>query len=311
MPIINDHFYALGTEIESGFLTDLDLSKKLCQKIRFEIAEFENHFSRFIPTSELSYLNANPNRNISVSPQMIQILVTARKIWDLTDGLVDPTIGQALIVAGYDASFELLNDSNGQTKRNSIAKHSLRDVTIDEKLKMVKIPEGVSLDFGGIGKGYILDKLLAYIEPVTQDYWLSLGGDLVVSGKNDNGKIWPIGVQNPQSLDQDIASLNLPSTRWAVATSGITKRRGIKAGVSWHHLIDPRTNKPAMNDVLAVTAVTKSALLADAFAKTILFKGSKDGIAWADRQKDLEALIITDTREFVFTKGMQRYLKIL
>jgi len=308
---INDRFYALGTTIEGGFRADQVLAEKLCEKIRLRIAEFENHFSRFLPTSELSYLNANPNREITVSPQMIEIMLAARKIWSLTDGLVDPTIGQSLIAAGYDVSFELLNNSDGQPAPARVVRRTLRDVKIDEKLNTVKIPEGTTLDFGGIGKGYILDQLINYIEPLTQDYWLSLGGDLVVSGRDGTNQHWPIGVQNPQALDQDIAELKLPSDRWAVATSGITHRRGVKAGVNWHHLINPRTGQPAMNDVLSVTVVAKSALLADAFAKTILFQGSKDGIEWANRQKDLEALVITDTQEFVFSDNMKKYLKFL
>jgi len=181
---INDRFYALGTTIEGGFRADQVLAEKLCEKIRLRIAEFENHFSRFLPTSELSYLNANPNREITVSPQMIEIMLAARKIWSLTDGLVDPTIGQSLIAAGYDVSFELLNNSDGQPAPARVVRRTLRDVKIDEKLNTVKIPEGTTLDFGGIGKGYILDQLINYIEPLTQDYWLSLGGDLVVSGRD-------------------------------------------------------------------------------------------------------------------------------
>jgi thiamine biosynthesis lipoprotein len=242
---------------------------------------------------------------------MIDILLKAKMMWQITDGLVDPTVGSALIAAGYDQSIEKLSDNIDEVAMTKVFHQSLTDVKIDPTKNQITLPIKTSLDFGGIGKGYLLDKLIPLVETQATDYWLSLGGDLVVSGTEESGQVWSIGVQNPLDHEHDLAKIQPLSGRWAIATSGITKRRGFRHGKKWHHLIDPRTGQPAVTDVLSGMAIAKTGLEADVYAKNVLLLGAEDGIAWAIKQGDFEALAITDKLELISTPGMKPLLKIL
>jgi FAD:protein FMN transferase len=247
---------------------------------------------------------------VAVSVAMMNILLCGKKIWKQTDQLIDPSIGQAVIAAGYDDSFERLSrNSAGRPKIHSATLTSFENIKLDTKNNTVFLPPESSLDFGGIGKGYVLDQLAPLISKVTKNFWLSLGGDLLVSGVDDAGQPWPVGIQDPKAHERDSATLRLPKGVWGVATSGTTKRHGVRNGVAWHHLIDPRTNKPAATDVLGATVIAPTALEADAMAKVVLIRGSKDGIAWATKHH-IEALAITDAGQMIPTAHINQYLAI-
>lgn len=242
---------------------------------------------------------------------MFSLLMTAQRIWKATDGLIDPTIGQALINAGYDIPFgQPPQDGPRELPEKVVQRVSFADVSIDQKNSTVTLPLGTTLDFGGLGKGFLLDQLTSSIERETTDYWLSFGGDILVNGSNEAGQPWAIGVQNPQFHEKDIARLVLPSGRWGIATSGTTKRKGIRHGRPWHHLIDPRTQKPSVTNVLGATVVARTALEADCYAKVVLLLGSSGGLDWA-RQKGIETLAITNEKTFYMTELMKKYLRPL
>lgn len=289
-----DQFKGLGTTVECGCRADGQQAETLFADLRQRVAQFEDKFSRFKSSSEISALNRSAGRAFAASPELISVLVTARRMWILTDGIVDPTIGEALIAAGYHRSFdELLPQTNGHSQRK-VATHSVRfsDVRINTAQRTVLLPSGVSLDFGGIGKGYLLEQLLPALHHVTDDFWLSLGGDLVIAGTDETNAVWPVLIQHPLHLDKDIARVQLQPGQWAVATSGVQKRRGVHNGVAWHHLIDPRTGKSSDSDVLAATVITNSPLLADVTAKTVVMLGVEHGLAWA-QQHNAEAIAFT------------------
>ena len=310
MPTVVTHtesFKALGTTIEGGFRAEREIAEKLWSDVHMSIAIFEARFSRFQEDSELSQLNRSAGRTFTASQPMMKILQAAQDAFRKTDGLVDPTVGNALITAGYDSSFEQIKDKIDQRPISEVPHSSLNDVRIDFENSTIVIPTGVTLDFGGIGKGYLLDYLVPMIEAETTDYWLSLGGDLVVSGNDESGHTWTVGVQNPLAHDQDLAKLQPPSGRWGIATSGTTKRRGR----NWHHLIYPRTGRPVITDTLAGVVLAPTALEADTYAKTVLILGSTEGINWATNKKGIEALAVTDKLQLVSTTGMRQLLKIL
>ncbi len=310
-PTITGQFAALGTSVEFGVRADATASQTLIADIICRVNAFEATFTRFHKSSELSTLNARAGQPTRVSQAMLALLLAARRVWLQTGGIVDPTIGSALNRAGYDQSFDqLVVDNPLPPAGEPVPDVTFGDVTVNQETSTVTMPAGSSLDLGGVGKGYLADQLVPIIEAVTHDYWLSLGGDMVGSGVGDDGKPWPIAVQNPQSMAHDLGTLRLPDTHWAMATSGISKRRGTRAGKAWHHLIDPRTGKPADTDVVGVTLVAPTALEADAFAKTVLLLGTGEGMAWLRRQSGCHAIVstvhgftISDTLKAYFTQA--------
>ena len=130
-----------------------------------------------------------------------------------------------------------------------------------------RIPFNSALDLGGCGKGYIADLLVELLPHDLTGYWLSLGGDVVIGGCDENHTPWQLGIQAAYSPEHDLTTIELPVDRqYAIATSGTTHRRGTKNGKPWHHLIDPHTLQPATTNLLVVTVAAPNAIMADVFA---------------------------------------------
>lgn len=304
-------FSALGTTIECGVrVPSKRTARQLLLALQQQIEAFEKQFSRFRPDSELTRMNRRAGAHIPVSQQMLGLFTTAYRIWQQTDGLVDPTVGNAVIAAGYSMSFVAPAIRSSPLRQRAIRNATMADVFVDVKKRTVFFPRGVALDFGGIGKGYLLDILAPVIEEVTDHYWISLGGDLLVSGYDEDGKPWYVAVQNPHDEPRDLGQIRPPQGRWAFATSGTLKRRGVHNGRPWHHLIDPRTARPATTDLVAVTALAPTGIDAEAVAKSTLLQGSKEGFRWAERQRHVEALGVTAEGNLILTQGMEVLLSL-
>ncbi len=114
------------------------------------------------------------------------------------------------------------------------------------------------------------------------DYWLSLGGDVIARGVDDAGKPWRIGVElhaGDEMLERFISSEQ--ATRTAVATSSRMRRKG----EGWHHIIDPRSGRPAETPIEQVTVVADTGVAADVQAKCLLIAGDTAAEYWANHRQ--------------------------
>lgn len=223
-------------------------------------AEREQIFSRFLAGSELNRVNSLAGQPIVVSPAFAVMLRLALDAAEDTDGLVDPTLGAALVAAGYDADFPLLRDDGALAPPRRVARpaHAVRLIG-----SHVLVPAGVALDLNGVVKGRTVDDALALL---AGDGFVSAGGDLAARGG---------------------AVVELPSggavrlVHGALATSGTDRRRWTRGGRTHHHLIDPRTGVPGRSPWLLVTACAATCAGADVAAKAGFLVGP-DGPDWLD-----------------------------
>lgn len=282
--------YALGSKAE---LT-LNISKNSPVKtnevyLEFwaEVIKFENQFSRFLESSELTYFNRNNGYKNYISKDFKDILHAAKHMSDQTQGIYNPFILPALVKAGYQKS--RLNNRPAEPK---IDYSAMKIVSSDQLLighNYASIPKDTAIDLGGIGKGYLADKLahiLSKYSSYIQGYWLSLGGDMILSGcayQQSKQSNWKVDIQRAHSTDslavnkkQSIGYITIPfNSTIAVATSGITDYRGVKINGSDHHLIDPITQKSAKTDILLATITDISAMKADIYASCAVIATSK------------------------------------
>lgn len=265
--------HALGSTAYITLVATPVVAEPLFAELWRQIDKFEQRFSRFLPSSELSQLNAAAGEWHPVSADFLALLQTVRSWSDRTSGLYNPLILPALQRAGYKGSWPSPQTPNRLTnyEQRSIADwHSL-----ELSGSTARIPANTALDLGGIGKGYLLDQLGAYLaKQNTTNYWLSLGGDVLCSGHDLHEQPWSIGIQNATGEPQPVATATPTDSPYAIATSGITKRQGTHAGSMWHHLIDPRSGKPAQTDVLTATVCAPTATAADIAAKCLVIAGS-------------------------------------
>ena len=272
MKRLQQSHHALGSQVYLTLvLEDTAQSDDLFTELWQEIRLFEATFSRFQPDSELTHVNQQAGEQTEVSPEFVRLAASAQKYAKRTQGLYNPFILPQLQVAGYKGSWP------NPDKPVAGTDFSHRRIVKPEKMQLgpdrVRLPTGGALDFGGIGKGYLLDQLSNGLDASgITDYWLSLGGDIMCRGHDVDGKPWRIDIQQADGDGIAATVNNDDGQKMAVATSGITKRKG----AGWHHIIDPRTGHPAKTDILTATVMSGSATDADVLAKCAVILGSSD-----------------------------------
>lgn len=235
--------------------------------------------SRFRTDSELSQLNRARGERQKVSPLLFTALHVALYAAETTGGLVDPTVGRALRTAGYDTTFTQV------VVRNSSAFHALfsvvpgwRVVELDEKASTVRVPAGVELDLGATAKALACDRAAAAAATVSCcGVLVALGGDIAVAGEAPEGG-WPVRI-----ADDHAGPLGAPGPTVAVrggglATSSTTVRRWRSQTEELHHLLDPRTGRPARSPWRTVSVAAASCVDAN-IASTASFLVD-DAPAW-------------------------------
>jgi thiamine biosynthesis lipoprotein len=220
--------------------------------------ERERLFSRFRPDSELERVNAATGAAVRVSDEFARALRTALRAAAATGGLVEPTVGAALLASGYDDDFDRLAPDPRPPAAAPAGRW--RELRLDGRL--LWRPPGLVRDLNGVVKSQAVDDALR----AGSARLVSAGGDLAVSA--------PTTVELPSGGEVELRSGGL-------ATSGTVERRWVRGGEWQHHLIDPRTGRPAVSPWDQVTVAARSCLEADVAAKAAFLLGD-GGPAWLD-----------------------------
>jgi thiamine biosynthesis lipoprotein len=267
--------------------------------------DVEARFSRFLPESELSRLNRIHDEDVPVASDLAELIGKALAAARTSEGIFDPTVIDALEAAGYDRSIELVR-GNGTHPRGEVAPHpdTWRNVVVDTKASTVRLPAGVRLDLGGIGKGWAADRASEILRPLGAGM-VNAGGDIRAWGDQPGavpGEGWLVAVEDPEQPGIDLVWLRVRDG--ALATSSITRRRWSGG----HHLINPRTARPADTNLLSVTALGPTVVRAEVAAKVALILGREAGLDWLAAQRDVEAVAVDDGGELFGTAGIEEEL---
>jgi len=287
--------YALGSTCFLTIVSDESEARvyHIFASLVGQIADFENRYSRFLADSELTIFNQQAGHKTVVSPGFLKLLKTVQQLSKQTDGLYNPFILPALQNSGYIGSWPNPEQSQPNTDYRSRNVMSANSLEIGDK--WARIPENSAIDLGGIGKGYLLDALAQSLQGHNlQGYWLSLGGDILCAGHDQDSQPWKVAIQNATNRHDTVENItNSTGEVMAIATSGVIKRRGDHNGLAWHHIIDPRTGRPAKTNILTVTAVAKQATIADVFAKCILIAGTSQANKYRSDHKITSFIVQT------------------
>jgi thiamine biosynthesis lipoprotein len=315
MELVWKQFNALGTDVVvSAYLDPQD--RYLLDRVQAGFFEFEQRFSRFITTSEISALNSFAGGRLQVSERLAELLARCKFYYEDTGGLFNPEVIDILEGVGYDRNFSDINANqllydDARLKRQKAKEEYLRRPRLSD-LKIegntLDVPKGLKIDLGGIGKGYVVDLISREVLAGVENYWLSAGGDLLAKGNDGDKQGWQISVQNPSAAGKSSFSFNTLGQRLGIATSGVIKRRGIVGGLEWHHIIDPARGEPAKNDILSVSLIAPTTEQADVYAKTVLLLGKEAGMRFIEDRPDLEGAIYLDNQSAIFSSGLIKYL---
>ena len=241
---------------------------------------------------------------IRVSETFWDVLNLSLQTEHTSQGLVTPAVLNALETAGYSKDFDLIRSGGFQIDQEFTSKASLDDLIMIEEEKLVLLPKGLRLDFGGVAKGWaaqkVVDKLQKY-GPALMD----AGGDIMSGSALLDGNPWPIAIADPFHPDDDLEMLYLAGE--GVATSGQDYRFWNLNGTRMHHIIDVRTGRPAESDVFSVTVVAPDVIQAEMAAKVVLILGSEAGLSWLEDQPDHAGYIVRMDNSKLISKHLSNY----
>ena len=291
-------FRAMGSDVHVVVVGGPD---GLLEVAHRRIDELEQRWSRFIPDSEISRLNACAGEPMAVSNDTIELVTRAIEAWRITGATFDPTVLGAVLRAGYTTSFEMLPAHPSAGVSDLVI--ACTDIVIVGNT--ITLPRGSGFDPGGIGKGLAADLTVAeLVEAGAEGVCVNMGGDLRSIGRPPEGDGWTIAIEHPW-CDTPIGNIGIADG--AVATSTTLRRRWTVDGVERHHLIDPRTGEPADTDLNLVTVIAGAAWIAEVLAKAVLVRGSTHPFDLIDGN-GAHALTVSDTGEVVLSDGFREFL---
>ncbi len=266
--LMRSAFRAMGTDVSLIGPSDAPDFARVARFVHDLFDRLERRFSRFRLDSELCEVNRSSGGWTWVSEEFAQVLGLALDGAERTGGLFDPTLLPALVAAGYDRDFEEVRSGSPSPLAPPPGPAGRwGDVRLDRR--RVFLPEGVALDFGGIAKGWAADRASELTWPLP---WavVDAGGDLRLSGHPPDGAL-EIAVDDPDERGAEVLRLQLEAG--ALATSSVTFRSWSRGDARMHHIIDPRTGRPAASRVIQATAWAPDCAEAEIRAKWALLAG--------------------------------------
>jgi thiamine biosynthesis lipoprotein len=241
-----------------------------------EAWRIEHKYSRYRDDSVVAWMHSNRGREVALDTETSQLMDFAHSCFVLSDGLFDITSGPLRQAWHFDGSDRLPAPDQVEALLPRIGFSKLH--WENPRLAM---PEGMELDFGGIGKEYAVDRAFQLVAARSSSAFLiNFGGDLRASGPHAQGR-WQVGVERPGSDQQ--AAMILALERGALATSGDARRFLLKDGVRYGHVLNPKTGWPVVDAPRSVSVAASSTVEAGMFATMALLKGA-DARSFLDAQ---------------------------
>ncbi|MEW5873232.1 MAG: FAD:protein FMN transferase [Chloroflexota bacterium] len=288
--IYTTEFRAMGCQIFAALEYPSGRAERLLARLPEWFETWEAALSRFRPESELSRLNRSPGAPVRVSETLWHVFQAACQAEGRSQGLVTPTVLDALVAAGYRQSFNQLEADQPASQAGWYLPASMRTIRSDARDRTICLPPGVHLDFGGVAKGWAAHQVMKRLQ-VYGPALVNAGGDIAISSLLPQGEPWLVEIEDPHQPGGNLGIMGLG--RCGVATSGTDYRRWKQGGTWQHHIIDPRSGQPSQSNVLSATVVGLNALEAEMAAKVALILGSQEGMDWLDGQPALSGMLVT------------------
>ena len=264
-----------------------------------ECGRYERLLSRTAEGSDVWKINHAGGQPVEVSEDTLAILRCAQEISRLSDGAFDVTIAPASTLWDFTSGETKLPDSEELERAAELVDYT--KLRIDGNL--VTLPEGMMIDLGGIAKGYIADRVKAYLEQRgVRHAILSFGGNIVAIGKKPDGEEWKVGIQD---IDKPTGEIMLVSRNsgGSTVTSGIYERGFELEGVRYHHILSPEDGMPVQNELASVTIFSENSMEGDALSTTVFVLGPEKGMDLVNAIDGVEALLIFRDRSVLYSAG--------
>ena len=250
-PLEEHHFEALGARCG---LFAVGLSKDRLVEGELWTVRLGARLTRFSRDSELSRFNASAGTWVEVSGDLEALLRESLHAFETSAGLVNVAVLPSMIGIGYTKP---LSSGRPAAAVTEMRPAPALPAVLEVKRGAARLEPGAGIDLGGIAKGWMADRLCDALGP---NALANLGGDLSAGGPGPAGDGWPVG----------LAGVTVLLREQGAATSSVRRRRW---GDGQHHLIDPRTGRPAKTGLEEVSVVAATGVEAEVVAKTALLIG--------------------------------------
>lgn len=283
--------FALGGNTTIGIIAERSQEEfeELASELWQNVFRFEKLASRFLETSELTYVNRRAGLETTISEQFAELLSAAKTMSERTGGLYNPFLLPAIQRAGY------LHSAVPGFHDDPVPDFRTRHLSDWQNLKLsdttMQIPSNTALDMGGIGKGFLADKLGETLRSAgVNGYWVNLSGDIAVYGTDEHGRQLQVAVDGADHV------IECPTEPSGIATSGTMPRPG-HTELHSAHIIDPSTGTSVKSTLRRVTVCAPTATEADVFASCAIIVGRENAPAWLEEHGATSWLFDTNTTE--------------
>jgi thiamine biosynthesis lipoprotein len=302
---------AMGTKVEMRIWTDrATAAKAAMDDAEAEIKRIEAMMTTWTDTSEVSKINANAGGDaVPISQELVEVLQGARAIHDASSGVFDITFYAMHGLWKFDQDLV----ANVPTDAEIAARLPFVNgdlVEVDATKRTARLgKKGMMINLGGIAKGYAVDRATEVLRKNGfTSVMVQAGGDLLVKGRKGSDP-WKVGIRDPRGKDGDFFAL-APITDAAFSTAGDYERSFIKDGVRYHHIIDPRTGKPA-TACRSVTIFAPDALTADELDDAVFILGPEKGLPLVEAREGVGAVIVDKDNKVWISKRLRGVVQVV
>lgn len=267
-----------------------------------EVKRIENLISDWIPTSQISKVNQNAGISpVKVDIEVFELVERAVKISKLTSGAFDISYASMDKIWKFDGSMKEM--PSPEAIKKSVEKVGYQKIILNPKDTTIFLKnKEMKLGLGGIGQGYIADKIKTLLQVKgCKSGLVNVSGDINTWGTQPDGKSWTVGIVNPMNKNKVFATFPLEDS--AVETSGSYEKYVTFNGKRYSHIIDPRTGYPA-SGIISVSVFAKQTELADALATGIFVLGIDVGLDLINQLNGIGCIIVDDKGNIHVSKNI-------
>ena len=286
-------------------------SPDLLDRVFRRVKEIEDRMSATVEDGDIGRVNAGAGkRAVRVEEDTFAVVEAGLEFSRMSGGAFNVAVGPLVSLWGIGTEGARLPEKGEIVA--AAARTDYRKVRLHREARTIFLEEpGMALDLGAIAKGYAADEAARLLrEDGVTSAVIDFGGNIVALGSHPAGRLWRVGVQNPDlSRGQYLGVLEARDL--AVVSSGVYERFFTGPdGKRYHHILDSKTGYPVENGLTGVTVTARDSMVADALSTTFFALGLPAGLELADRIDGVEALFITGGRELHATRGLRESFKV-
>ncbi len=279
--------------------TDKEKADSAIQAVMQNMHRIDRMMSPYKKDSSLSRINREAAQHaVRIETELFDLIARAQHFSRLTHGAFD--ISFASVGRHYDYGNK--KRPTDEQIRRQLPHIDYRHILLDSKAHSIRFAQaGVSIDLGGIAKGYAVDSGIAILKQLSIEHaMVTAGGDSRIIG-DKRGRPWMIGLRDPRK-SRAVKGM-IPLINSALSTSGDYERYFVEDGQHFHHILRPDTGKSA-TELRSVTIIGPDATSTDALSTSVFVLGPEKGLQLVESLDDIEAVLIDQHDRMIYSSGL-------